>query len=834
MAVLRAVRCSALQSRRWLCRAKAGGPQGRCVAIVALAVSRAVRCAAVAAVAVSSKGRWSALTRYQDGYTTGKAKTTLKNHWATPDAYMQAMIEGLSLEKERFASPLNFTPTMQTYFSLYKEDEVFGATHDAFSRPWVGASQCNPEYEPNAMDKAVRWAIASAMESPEPTLTAFVLPWWEDTAYFKWMTHPNVHKLTRIPARQFRFKRFDYSRTGVLHAGNPRWDVNFFVVANDDGLHKYVKMDILRGAMNQAAMQIGGRACRVQDLRRAATTTLGGPVEEVYVPKAFRKLDTADLHAARMWTSAHEQPFNLLLRAADHLPKKWNADKIWYTDGSAQEANSGTLIGAGVYCKEADIEEGINCSGVGATKTITRAELCALLHCLRLMGVDHDEIIATDSQASMQLTSRDIRVPERNLESKHRILISEIASLLLTRARNGAQTSLIKVKSHIGIIGNEKADELANRAANADGKLKSRLPRVDIGNVAFEGLFWPGTIPNSSASENAGLYTVSNLKIALKDASRKYYQTGMTNQTMYTDIWDRVTPEMELEVSNAFWKSHAITTAAIRQVLKARYGVMWNMRQAYKMNCSYFANGPIAKNALCPMCRQTDSTNHLLNGCMHPEMQALQIERHNEAGRLILKELAQGKHGAYHIMADVGRYSKVKALGIHENRIDKKILPDATFRRHNLNPRNRNKLRPDIMVINSSKRPLKRKRDSEEGRATIGTAYIVEIGYTSEGRYHEKLAEKQEQHAQLVTLMESQGYQVVINTIILGSSGGIFKSTTEALEDLGVDFNRRKRLLQRLHIHSVRWLHTTVKKRRLLENEKYSQRVHRRKKPPDR
>ena len=88
----------------------------------------------------------------------------------------------------------------------------------------------------------------------------------------------------------------------------------------------------------------------------------------------------------------------------------------------------------------------------------------------------------------------------------------------------------------------------------------------------------------------------------------------------------------------------------------------------------------------------------------------------------------------------------------------------------------------------------------EADRPRIGTANIIEIGYTSEGRYHEKLAEMQEQHAQLVTLLESQGYQVETNTIVLGSSGGIFKSTTEALENLGVEFNRRKKLLQRLYM----------------------------------
>ena len=32
-----------------------------------------------------------------------------------------------------------------------------------FSCRWVGASQCNPEYEPGDMNKAVKWTIAGAI-----------------------------------------------------------------------------------------------------------------------------------------------------------------------------------------------------------------------------------------------------------------------------------------------------------------------------------------------------------------------------------------------------------------------------------------------------------------------------------------------------------------------------------------------------------------------------------------------------------------------------------------------------------------------------------------------
>ena len=196
------------------------------------------------------------LVRYKDGHSSGACKTTLKNHWATPDFYMRALLEGLGITTERFSSPLNFTPSMMHYYSLYEADRVFGANCNAFSCLWTGASQCNPEYEHHDMEKAVRWALISARDSNQPTLTAFVLPWWEDSAYFKWMQHPLVHQITRVKAKHFKFKKTDYATTGSLYAGNPKWDVNIFIVANQAGLEEYVNMPLLNKGMRVAPMSL--------------------------------------------------------------------------------------------------------------------------------------------------------------------------------------------------------------------------------------------------------------------------------------------------------------------------------------------------------------------------------------------------------------------------------------------------------------------------------------------------------------------------------------------------------------------------------------------------
>ena len=97
---------------------------------------------------------------------------------------METLIHGLSTSStsiERFASPLNFNPRHPTYFSMYKEDQVFGATENAYSQKWHGSSQANPEYEAADMEKAVRWALVSAQDPAQPSLTAFILPDWGST-----------------------------------------------------------------------------------------------------------------------------------------------------------------------------------------------------------------------------------------------------------------------------------------------------------------------------------------------------------------------------------------------------------------------------------------------------------------------------------------------------------------------------------------------------------------------------------------------------------------------------------------------------------------------------
>jgi hypothetical protein len=127
-------------------------------------------------------------------------------------------------------------------------------------------------------------------------------------------------------------------------------------------------------------------------------------------------------------------------------PLKHNWKDFAYTEGSAikeKDPATGAFItktGAGVYfpCEGEDsyglsgaLSKGrlitINTGAPGYTKTITRAELVALLHVLRCTAGEREHLpVATDSLAAMHLIHSIIHRPHNMWDHKHRSLLYEI------------------------------------------------------------------------------------------------------------------------------------------------------------------------------------------------------------------------------------------------------------------------------------------------------------------------------------------------------------------------------------------------------------------------
>ena len=80
-----------------------------------------------------------------------------------------------------------------------------------------------------------------------------------------------------------------------------------------------------------------------------------------------------------------------------------------------------------------------------------------MLYALRHWQGNTDLTIATDSQSPMQAINAQLRDPNDHKYHVHKHMLKAIANSILDMAELGRHTSILKVKSHTGIDGNDWA-----------------------------------------------------------------------------------------------------------------------------------------------------------------------------------------------------------------------------------------------------------------------------------------------------------------------------------------------------------------------------------------
>ena len=166
----------------------------------------------------------------------------------------------------------------------------------------------------------------------------------------------------------------------------------------------------------------------------------------------------------------------------------------------------------------------------------------------------------------------------------------------------------------------------------------------------------------------------------------------------------------------------------ITQVLRYRFGQLWNMKLAYRQGRPYLPGLPLPRNACCPHCGREDSGGHILGGCQHANMKAMYISRHDEAMRKVLKAITCGTHGSFLKIADIGRDELVQGLGIISKRIPAWLLSDADIASAGLSAGERHILRPDILLVEvSHEEQTKYSTDTEPRPLTAEVNYHVPV-----------------------------------------------------------------------------------------------------------
>ena len=145
---------------------------------------------------VSAEDVFALLQRYKHGNESTGHTVQINDLWHL-SKYLHDCLRATSQTAMRdlhlllmYMPPLdNWTPSAA--------DSAFGAITDCYSAAWEGCSQANPPSADEEMDKAVRWAMASALSTDQPVLTVMSLAYKGSSAFTKWLGHPLVHLLLK-------------------------------------------------------------------------------------------------------------------------------------------------------------------------------------------------------------------------------------------------------------------------------------------------------------------------------------------------------------------------------------------------------------------------------------------------------------------------------------------------------------------------------------------------------------------------------------------------------------------------------------------------------------
>jgi hypothetical protein len=410
-------------------------------------------------------------------------------------------------------------------------------------------------------------------------------------------------------------------------------------------------------------------------------------------------------------------------------------------------------------------------------------------------------------------------------------LIKAIIQCTKDRASNGSATCFIKVKAHVGIVGNEMADGLAKEAVGMTGE-EPTAHNITIGADPYGSMFWLAATDNTASLEHpdlndegrlspvAAVQYVNNLNHDLSTRAYKAQGVAGTNESVYAALMKQELLMADTKVSTSMWDlatSGKLTYTHISNAMRVRWGGLYTAKTAARMNRPYMRNNGPPSSGQCPLCGMADSATHILGEC--PAHTPLHIQRHDATGRCLLKHMRKGAHGGYYMIADVGSMDKLAPYGITEKRIPQWMMPTATLAS-----------RLDIAMVHTRAVDVNAAKLPRAG--TMITA--IEIGYRSDYDPElRKMAEKQEQHVPTCDGLR-QRYTVDYQIWDIGHTGMIPKRLREQATRLGVaNVDKLLKDIHRIAVeHALLLVHDRrAKEKETLASENQIHRVHPRQTP---
>ncbi len=756
-----------------------------------------------------------------------------------PAALYQVIRQYTGCTKERFASPLNVHWTTTTYWSIHERDQIFGANFDAYSVRWTGGSLATPDFDQYAAAKAVNWAIQSASTALLPTLTIVLLPTYfdnaDDTEYMR-LVRRNSHLCKLLFTTSSTLVGFE--PPGNAPQEQPkRWkcQVRAIAIGNRDGYSAYLPSRDAEweGGFKECIRKAFPRENRVKGpkVHFAEMNCNAGMhfepeplVQPEWSTKATNKfqkrLDDHRNQITLQCASADEDlavALNLAVTAfkqqqQGQLPKlKYDWRDFIYTDGSAlkKPAAGEPGIGAAVHvpakveAHQPNTTINVNCAyrshGTNLTcfNTISRAELAAIHVAAETTGLtstpDGTIHIATDSLGSMYAIKKAIMRPQDITEHRHQHLLQSIVKAI---ERAPGVVHFWKVKSHIGIVGNEEADVAA--VAVAKGEIEDNsLHHYGTPSNRREDTYWPyvkevETQVNSKTGElvHKTIYTpLADLGKSLKTFVHPMKNLGQANQnSFYFQKWKQAYNNIAHRFSHKFLSSAKVGYRARKLAVSYRWGVLPTENWLHKCK--------LRPTKTCLLCGADDGGHHAMSAC--PALSPSVTKRHNDAGTEIAEAICRGNCGGEVLLTDVGIRKRRATEELPESLQFCRYLKDAE-----LPPGMPAALQQALRKYNGSIPDIFMYKDDDHNQRRY---LIVEVKYCRDTNPEHQETRATIQHQQLrdLILEHDPKSHAQLVTLMLGVSGAIYKKFLADMKQLlGVSNFELEALATRLHFMAI-------------------------------
>jgi hypothetical protein len=305
---------------------------------------------------------------------------------------------------------------------------------------------------------------------------------------------------------------------------------------------------------------------------------------------------------------------------------------------------------------------------------------------------------------------------------------------------------------------------------------------------------------------------VADLGKKLKHAIHTASMIGYSNvNSVYFQAWQNTIDIADVHVSNAFMQDCDISQAKERKLtLQYRSGGLCTAKMRYRMK--------IVNTPNCELCGQPDGGHHTLSGC--PELKGLYTNRHNGAGKMIMRYIMKGAKGGITVMHDVGKHTDQTQE--QQQPTPAARIPAWVYTTGHKRPASVvdapqwNNYRPDVMLVSGGRRAPVHERQ----------VHTVEIKYCRDTDPVQQQNRARLQHEQLQDHLQRIGYRkqnIHHHIILLGVGGVVYKDMYTCLYALGVPKQRMKRLAKKLSRHAITHVQIIVDTKRNQEYLKQQQ-----------